>query len=492
MTLEDQERLANFAAISLLLGVMKDRLIKTITISSLSLWFIVLVAVFSISLPETLSKPEIFEPDLIEADSAGLLHPQAASWFDGIHTIAMFSVSTPPEMQDQEITYVWDLGNGMKAEGTKIFSVYLNGGSIRIHVEALDKNGQALASGSCLVESQRSPFKIVQTTSGPKISGHQIIHRVNFLSDSLKNFKNSSKLSESKQMTELSSLPTKPEGAGPSKLVPKAKDASRELPPGPDSLFLNISAPGAYFALEGNLESFIGDDSLEQSLEYASSSGGYSIYKALLPGYMRIKTALRDYYIFVSPVPSLHVDRPDMDWYLTQWNTGTTSNCGPTVTAMAVQWARGLGLSVKQVRTIVGWQGNGAISLDDIRKVLNQYQVEWRHLVLNSPEDIFDALDRGHLVAVSYEMSKLSYTKDAGNNMIGQHYTDKGGHYLALKGYSLDHQYIIVYDPIPSDWAYNSKRYGDKYSMYGRNRYFPTTELWNALRSRHALEILPD
>ena len=47
-----------------------------------------------------------------------------------------------------------------------------------------------------------------------------------------------------------------------------------------------------------------------------------------------------------------------------------------------------------------------------------------------------------------------------------------------------------MYDPIPSDWIGNAKRYADGQSMFGRNRYYDVDELFAALRSPRVLEII--
>jgi hypothetical protein len=55
----------------------------------------------------------------------------------------------------------------------------------------------------------------------------------------------------------------------------------------------------------------------------------------------------------------------------------------------------------------------------------------------------------------------------------------------------LDKQYFIIYDPIPADWTENDQRYHDQESMWGRNRYYPAEELFEALRRNTVIEIFP-
>ena len=92
----------------------------------------------------------------------------------------------------------------------------------------------------------------------------------------------------------------------------------------------------------------------------------------------------------------------------------------------------------------------------------------------------------GSFLSFPPEFYEFDFAED---NLFGQYYIDSGGHYLMIKGYSLDKRYFVVYDPIPSDWVANSKRYADGMSMYGRNRYYDVDELFTSLRAPQVLEI---
>jgi len=63
------------------------------------------------------------------------------------------------------------------------------------------------------------------------------------------------------------------------------------------------------------------------------------------------------------------------------------------------------------------------------------------------------------------------------------------GHYVLVKGYSLDRKWLVVYDPIPSDWSANSVRYADGISMIGRNRYYAAAQLFATIRRPSVLVI---
>lgn len=259
--------------------------------------------------------------------------------------------------------------------------------------------------------------------------------------------------------------------------------------------YITLNSPGDFFVLPGAIQRVIPDNRQMKNLIEIGHIGKKHVLQALSPGYYRIETdgsAPGDpwFHLFVSPIPSYHLDRTDRNWYLTQFNTETTSNCGPTVAAMAVRWASDAKPEVLDIRQYLGWNGDGAVSMEELKEALDTYSIKSKLMNLRSPNDIFAALERGHLVAVVYNMAGLQAITHPEFNLMGQYYNDQGGHYLALKGYSLDHKWFIVYDPIPSDWAENRLRYPDGITMIGRNRYYDVNQLFNALRSNQALEII--
>jgi len=259
------------------------------------------------------------------------------------------------------------------------------------------------------------------------------------------------------------------------------------------TLYLTLPDIGSHFAVPGRVVNIRGDEPGESAMRIAGDAGGASVITAVEPGFYLITSRMNGHVyktnVFVSPVPSFHLDRVDRDWYYTQFRTRTTSNCGPTVVSMGISWAKGREVSVPTVRSIIGWTGSGAVSMPELKHVLDEYDVESELHWIDSPDRIFDLLDSGSLVGVVYDMAGISFTENAADNLFGQYYVDAGGHYLAIKGYSLDREYFIVYDPIPSDWVSNSMRYGDGMSMFGRNRYYDVDELFAALRSLQIIEI---
>jgi hypothetical protein len=265
-----------------------------------------------------------------------------------------------------------------------------------------------------------------------------------------------------------------------------------EAPPQPRAkLYLTLPSPDSPFAVEGGISSVRGPGSPPYLREIGR--GPVTVVQAARPGYYAVTASspdgLREYNVFVSPVPSRHLDRTDRDWYVTQWRTVTTSNCGPTTASMALAWAKGLKVPVSEIRKMTGWKGGGGVSLEELAEVLRRHGVRGELLQVDRPEDLLAILASGRGLGLSYNMAGLEKTENPSENLFGQYYTDHGGHYLFLKGYSLDGRYVIVYDPIPSDWSSNSLRYADGESMLGRNRYYPLEPLFRAMTRNAVLAV---
>lgn len=219
------------------------------------------------------------------------------------------------------------------------------------------------------------------------------------------------------------------------------------------------------------------------------------VYRALKSGYYNITVesadgSLSKIYLYVSTFASRHADRNDINWYRTQFNTGTSSNCGPSTVSMAIAWAKAEYVPVISIREKVGWQSDGGTSYADLRGVMRQYGVSSKIMYTGTANDLFKIIDRGNIAIVLIHTSDISKNPDdTSKSSIGRYYDDSVGHYIIIKGYSLDKKYFIVHDPIPSDWVSNAFRQNDGISMIGKNRYYPAAELYNALRRRDVIEI---
>jgi hypothetical protein len=262
-----------------------------------------------------------------------------------------------------------------------------------------------------------------------------------------------------------------------------------------DQRFVTLDDVGEPFEVDGEVVDVLGFPSVVQSpIAAAGAENGLHVYSANAGGFFNL-TVDRDgeqsrLYLFVSPVPSHHADRADVDWYRTQFNTGTQSNCGPSMVSMAVGWATGDYVPVAKVREAVGWQGDGGIGFEDMIAVLRSHGVRAWLQPVSRVDDIAAIVDSGRVAVLLYNTRSVRRASgDATRNLFGSYYTDNVGHYVMVKGYSLDRKWLVVYDPIPSDWSANSLRYPDGISMIGKNRYYPAAELFSTIRRPNVLVI---
>jgi hypothetical protein len=268
---------------------------------------------------------------------------------------------------------------------------------------------------------------------------------------------------------------------------------SQETPPAarPASQRYLTLNPGDVFDFSPGPVSFGGHPALLSrigtSWKFRAEASGHTI---MIVGTGR---RMHSVYVFVPPLPSRQVSRDDLDWYRTQFGTGI-ANCGPALVSMAILWARGRDVPVQQVRAEIGYPyDDGATSFDDLKESLRRHGVAFRSPTLSEPQDLQDVLDRGHIALVLIQSGGIEKVDgDPSTNLLGRYYSDDLGHYVLVKGYSLDKGYFVVYDPYPVDWESNSMRYGDDVSMIGKNRYYPSGELFEALRTKMILEVTAD
>ena len=221
-------------------------------------------------------------------------------------------------------------------------------------------------------------------------------------------------------------------------------------------------------------------------------------FEIIAAGYSRITFQAAGYdhtsYFFVSPLPTQHVPEPDLNWYKTQHGTGLNGNCGPASIAMGIQWARGLDIPVRTLRTEIGMPyEDGSITFRNMIDTFRRYKVTAKLRTVSKVGEIRQIIASGKPVIILLHTSKLERNKGKiQTNVFGRYYTDEVGHYMIIKGFSEDGKYFAVYDPIPGDWYLNSIRYSDGVSMIGKNRYYPADEVFGALKTRAIVVIYPD
>ncbi|MEM5948330.1 LysM peptidoglycan-binding domain-containing protein [Spirochaetia bacterium 38H-sp] len=266
--------------------------------------------------------------------------------------------------------------------------------------------------------------------------------------------------------------------------------------------FITLPNPDDDFSFPGKVIMVAGYSSVESSpVKIIDTAAGATTVSFEKPGYYGITVEEQEgnqyYSVFVSPVPSMHVDASldtrvlGVNWYRTQFNTGTSSNCGPASASMAIGWATGEYFSVYNVRQIVGWKGDGATSFADLLKAIRVRGINDAAIVrLRDFNDLKEVIDNGDVAIILIHTGGISMVKgNPATDLFGKYYNDSVGHYIVVKGYSLDGKYLVINDPIPSDWASNSWRYPDGISMIGRNRYFSTQEVFNSLRTYNMIVV---
>ena len=262
--------------------------------------------------------------------------------------------------------------------------------------------------------------------------------------------------------------------------------------------FVTLSSPDEYFVVNGTITRVSRYPDMEDVLDLSESDRYLTKARFKKSGYFGLtvldRTGKEQFYsIFVSPIPTAHVDylTTNSNWYRTQFNTGTPSNCGPASAAMGISWATGRYFPVSGVRQAIGWQGDGGTSFDELIRVMKSQNVNASLQPLRTAQDIRNVIDSGSIAIILFLTSGVRMSRqNPGTDLFGRYYNDSVGHYVVIKGYSLNGEYFVIHDPIPSDWIGNSFRYGDEISMMGRNRYFLVDEVLRSLR-RNEMIVVP-
>lgn len=262
--------------------------------------------------------------------------------------------------------------------------------------------------------------------------------------------------------------------------------------------FVTLSSPDECFVINGTIIKVAHYASIEEILDLSESDQILTKARFKKSGYFGV--TVRDernreqyYSVFVSPIPTMHVDLAinNFNWYRTQFNTGTSSNCGPASAAMGISWGTGRYFPVSSVRQSIGWQGDGGTSFDELVKVIRSQGVSANLQSLRTMQDIKDVIDSGAIAIILFKTDGVKTARrDPATDLFGKYYNDSVGHYVVIKGYSMNGEYFVVHDPIPSDWGGNSFRYADEISMMGRNRYFSASEVLRSLR-RNEMIVVP-
>ncbi|MDP9351331.1 MAG: 3D domain-containing protein, partial [Chloroflexota bacterium] len=125
-------------------------------------------------------------------------------------------------------------------------------------------------------------------------------------------------------------------------------------------------------------------------------------------------------------------------------------NCGPTSVAMAIQYARGLSVPIRDVRAFIGKHQEYTYH-SDITRALDEWDVEHRGGILDAGS-LREVVSRGNAAIVALDMGKVSRGRDADGASTdptlrtGRFETRARQHWIIIKGVSADGRYFVVYD----------------------------------------------
>ncbi|GMO46052.1 MAG: hypothetical protein Ta2B_27370 [Termitinemataceae bacterium] len=261
--------------------------------------------------------------------------------------------------------------------------------------------------------------------------------------------------------------------------------------------FVTLPDREAKFPIHGKIEKVSRYEDISEAPISIRESNYWSVVTFKEAGFYGLtvtENGQRQFYsIFVSPIPTIHADKAveEINWYQTQFNSGTLSNCGPASAAMAISWSTGRYFSTAMVRDAVGWKGDGATSFEDLIKVIKTKNDTAKIVPLKRFDQIKNVIDSGGIAIVVFKTDGVaSNKKNPEKFFFDKYYVDNVGHYIIVKGYSKDGEYLVVNDPIPSDWYENKFRHSDGISMIGKNRYYKTSELLSSLRRNDMIAVM--
>ncbi len=194
------------------------------------------------------------------------------------------------------------------------------------------------------------------------------------------------------------------------------------------------------------------------------------------------------------------------DWYRYQGEQSSfdpfgneSSNCGPASVAMAIAWATGLHLPVREIRQIIGT--NGYTTTDQLGGALTQWGVRHERSVSNAA-DIRAALTRGNIAIVGLAMGAVSPGRDIEGASAdpglrtGSYTASSMMHFIVVKGITPDGTHFIVHDPnvwgrspSPQYWYSDGSAKG-KDRLYRMNEVEAGMRLFSAHPGSRGIELL--
>ncbi len=157
------------------------------------------------------------------------------------------------------------------------------------------------------------------------------------------------------------------------------------------------------------------------------------------------------------------------------------ANCGPASVAMAIGYARGLRVPIRDIRDYIGRHGEYT-SLHDLTSALEHWGVAHSPSIRDS-QDLREVVAHGDIALVLLTMSAISPGADLAGASTdpalnhGRYSTFVGPHWVVVKGVSSDGRYFIVHDPNVWGSAPNPGYWYSDGSAKGEDRLYLASEL---------------
>ena len=173
------------------------------------------------------------------------------------------------------------------------------------------------------------------------------------------------------------------------------------------------------------------------------------------------------------------------------------ANCGPAVFAAAIGYAKETWVAIKDVRAYVSGKSCRGTDYNDAYRALDHWDVAYA--TTSTMKELKAAVDtRDHpalaILYMGYISAGADYLKPASDpaRRSGRFHDYTYGHFVVVKGFSADGQWVIIDDPYVFDgsaWGFY-KGGGPK----GHNRYVKYAEFEKAFRyfGFQGIEIIPD
>jgi hypothetical protein len=163
------------------------------------------------------------------------------------------------------------------------------------------------------------------------------------------------------------------------------------------------------------------------------------------------------------------------EWYRTQMGTGRyeENNCGPASVSMAMKWfEESLDVDPGAVREAVTPVLDGWWYTTDIENALGEYGVPYAIEPFDSVESALAELDAGYILILCLTMGAISRQVPPYTSHFNRFYAYDSGHFVVVKGYMEDGDWLDVYDS--NNW---SEDYYTDGSPYGKDRFFRGPEV---------------